>query len=52
MVWVGSVIWTKGDQLTFWGLSKETVIITPDESTYVQIVDNATVTDDTEFKDE
>lgn len=50
--WDGSVIRAKGDQLTFWGLSKETVIITPDESTYVQIVDNATVTDDTEFKDE
>lgn len=50
--WDGSAIRAKGDQLTFWGLSKETVIITPDESTYVQIVDNATVTDDTEFKDE
>ena len=50
--WDGSVIRAKGDQLTFWGLSKETVIITPDESTYVQIVDNTTVTDDTEFKDE
>ncbi len=50
--WDGSVIKAEGNQLTFWGLSRETVIITPDENTYVKIVDNATVTDDTEFKDE
>ena len=50
--WDGSVIKADGNQLTFWGLSSEPVVITPNENTYVQIVDNATVTDDTEFKDE
>lgn len=43
---------SRGKPTYILGLSRETVIITPDENTYVQIVDNATVTDDTEFKDE
>lgn len=50
--WDGSVIRAEGSQISFWHLTKEPVVITPDESTYVQIVDNATVTDDTEFRDE
>lgn len=50
--WDGSVIKAEGNQLTFWGLSNEPVVITPNKNTYVQIVDNAMVTDDTEFKDE
>ena len=50
--WDGSVIRAEGSQISFWHLTKESVVIIPDESTYVQIVDNATVTDDTEFRDE
>ncbi len=50
--WDGTVIRAEGKQISFWRLSKEPVIITPNENTYVQIVDNATVTDDTEFRDE
>lgn len=50
--WDGKVIRAEGNQISFWRLNKESVIVTPDENTYVQIVDNATVTDDTEFKDE
>lgn len=50
--WDGSVIRAEGNQLMFWGLSNEPVAITPNENTYVQIVDNTIVTDDTEFKDE
>lgn len=50
--WDGSVIKAEGNQLTFWGLTKEPVVITPDENTYVQIIDSAMVTEDTEFKDE
>ena len=46
------MIRAEGSQISFWHLTKEPVVITPDESTYVQIVDNATVTDDTEFRDE
>jgi len=50
--WDGEVIRAEGSQISFWRLNKEPVVVTPDENTYVQIVDNATVTDDTEFKDE
>jgi len=50
--WDGTVIKAEGSQISFWCLSKEPVVITPNENTYVQIVDNATVTDDTEFRDE
>ena len=50
--WDGEVIRAEGSQISFWRLNKEPVVVTPDENTYVQIVDNAMVTDDTEFKDE
>lgn len=50
--WDGTVIRAEGSQISFWRLTKEPVVITPNEKTYVQIVDNATVTDDTEFRDE
>ena len=50
--WDGRVIKAEGNQISFWRLTNELVVVTPDESTYVQIVDNAMVTDDTEFKDE
>lgn len=50
--WDGTVIKAEGSQISFWHLTKESVVITPNENTYVQIVDNATVTDDTEFRDE
>lgn len=50
--WDGKVIKAEGNQISFWRLAKEPVVVIPDENTYVQIVDNAMVTDDTEFKDE
>lgn len=50
--WDGTVIRAEGNQISFWHLTEEPVVITPNENTYVQIIDNATVTDDTEFRDE
>lgn len=50
--WDGTVIRAEGNQISFWHLNEESVVITPDENTYVEVVDNATVTDDTEFRDE
>lgn len=50
--WDGKVIRAEGNQILFWSLSNEEVVITPNDDTYVEIVDNSTVTDDTEFKDE
>ena len=50
--WDGEAIKGKGNQMTFWGLTDEDVVITPGEKTYVKVADNETVTDETVFKDE
>ena len=50
--WDGKVIKAKGSQITFWNLSDEEVVITPNDDTCVEITDNSTVTDETEFRDE
>jgi len=49
--WDGTIIKAKGHQISFWGLDNEDVVITPADNTYVKIVDNNTVTEDTEFAD-
>lgn len=50
--WDGKVIHAKGKQISFWSLGNEDVTIVPNDDTYAKIVDNATVTDETEFRDE
>lgn len=50
--WDGEVIKTEGRQITFWGLGDEEVVITPNDDTCVEILDNSTVTEETEFRDE
>lgn len=50
--WDGKVIRTEGRQITFWDLGDEEVVITPNDDTCVEILDNSTVTEETEFRDE
>lgn len=50
--WDGDKILAKGKQQTSWGLTDEEIVITPNDNTYVKIIDNSTVTDETEFRDE
>lgn len=50
--WDGTVIKAEGNQISFWRLNKVPVTIMPNEDTYVEIVDNNTVTEETEFRDE
>lgn len=50
--WDGSNLHAKGEQILFWRLKDEEIIIRPNDNTYVEIVDNATVTEETEFQDE
>ncbi len=49
--WDGTIIKAKGHQISFWGLNNENIAITPTENTYVTIIDNNTVTEDTELED-
>jgi hypothetical protein len=50
--WDGGELKATGKIILFGGLTDEPLAITPNENTYVEIADNATVTDDTEFKDD
>lgn len=51
MEWDGENIVTKGSIAFAFALKDEDVIIKPNEDTYVEIVDNETVTENTVFKD-
>lgn len=50
--WTGEILKAKGKDISWWDLSDEDVIIYPNENTYVKVVDNDSVTDNTEFRDE
>lgn len=50
--WDGKVIRGKGNQIIFWRLKDEDLIIVPTKDTVVTIYDNGTVTDETELIDE
>lgn len=50
--WDGKTLRASGRQISFWELHDEEVTIIPNDDTYVKIVSNSTVTDETEFKDE
>lgn len=50
--WDGKVIYSKAKGIGIHELGDAEVTITPNDNTYVKIVDNATVTEETEFRDE
>lgn len=50
--WDGKLLHAKGHQISFWGMSEEEVTIVPNPKTVVKVLDNSTVTDDTELEDE
>ena len=50
--WDGAVLTAQGKDISFWGLSDEKIIIDPTDKTFVQILEDDSVTDDTVFRDE
>lgn len=50
--WDGTMVRAKGNQISFWHLNKEGVIIVPNDDTCVEIYEDATVTENVQLKDE
>lgn len=50
--WDGKLLTAQGKDVLFWGLSDEKIAIEPNDKTYVAILENDSVTDDTVFIDE
>lgn len=50
--WDGEVIRSTGKELGIFDLKDAELVVVPKDDTYVKVVDNTTVTDETEFRDE